>query len=684
MQNPNELAYGMPPAIGPQGPMGVETMYPQGRPEPNFADGNQALPPEGQSPYGTSLASFPSGPRPMGTGAPAPQQEAPMGLPEGVIDLEAPIVTEMPEGVMDLESPLEPVRKEPGFMKKLDAINTGVHRGVTHFTYKLLSMIPSEKGRANIKAADKRLDEEQQSNIEAGMGGYAKGGELAGEMLATLPVAGPLGGVMKGASALGKALPYGAKTLGKYGAAGVGGAGVLAGMESQRYDPENPGGLLNTEAAGRALESPLSYAMPMAGAKLGAWAEQSRKLQQGRQTIPQLLPRDVLEPGMTRKMSHRFFDSLPMVTGMGKRINQLESIGDDVQGVIQRLSGGNEALMSKNLIKYSGAKLQGALKRIKKGQTELWSKPFLKKPITDGVEVRDISREALDLIEEVKTAVPLAGRSQTLIDKTLRKGTLKVDDVKNVQSIIGDVISGVKKTNSGGVGRDLTKQLTDIRHRLMNPIQKSLQGEELKDFMAAREYSSRYYKMQEATPQLKKAMYDEIAARKLIGKVISDTETVDRKAVLGIMSPKGQQAAQAAKVAKALEQSDVDGKINLSSFINRTAEKTNTPELLGDSYTAIKGLNKHLSSINEAVHGGGEGMVNKVMAAGALITYPAAAMFANHPPLKRIAGALTKNLSSSSYKYLSESLQKQLTRAGFLYGQDDVLSHKDEQGEINE
>lgn len=652
----------------PDGSPDATVMYPGGRPEiqiPNIAEGMS----NGED---------------TGMTAPVPSGESlQFSRVSQVLDL-----GERPSDVLDLgDRPV--VKKEPGFLKKLDMINTGVHRGVTHFTHKLMSLLPLGKDyQERIKRADEAVEREQQSNIQTYGSLYPKIGEIGGELLATLPVGGLYGKVTQGAQALGKTLPLGFQTIGKYGASALGGAGVLAGMETQRYDADRPDQLLNTEAAVDALKNPLSYVLPAVGTKLSTWADKSRQLGVAKESVKGIMARDILEPGPIRKVSHQFFDSLPMLTGLGKRAKQIEHIGDDIQRFISKVSGGNEAVLSKDLIKFAGTKVQSALQRIKRGGDQLWNQPFKTKVIADTQGVKDNVLNAIDILKG--SGIPLEAKTIKFLNQGMRKGGITVEDVKNLQSIIGDAAINAKNAGAGGIGNRMSKELIDTKNGLLDEIQKSLSPADMKDFMAAREYSARQFQMYKEAPKLQKALESEVASRKLIKDLLSETEMSPKKSVMNIMSPRGQKAVQAAKIAKALEDSDIDGKINLTSFLNKTSEKTQTPEILGNqTYKALQGLNKYLSSVNEASQGnwwkqatlmGGLAAGGSAVAGpSALIAYPVATFIANHSPLKTALHALTKKLPDSTYKYLTQSIENQLVKGGFLMTREGVLQHKDDE-----
>lgn len=670
-----------------QGP-DMTTMYPEGRPQPNFQDPNQVQPElDTERGYRPQLVS---------------QQSE---LPEGVANLEQ---FDLPDSVANLErvesQPEESAPKEEdkkaaaSFMKKLDMINTGVHRGVTHFTFKLLGNIPNKKWQAAVKRADKKVEAEYQGDIAKYGGFYPKAGEAAGEMLATLPIMGPYGKVLQGAKYAGKLAPLGLKTLAKYGVAGAGGAGLFAAAESQRYNPEKPGQLLNTEAAKETLKSPASYLAPMAGAKLASWAGKAQQLEEARKIFPQVLPRDLATPGVPRRASQAIFDAFPPITGLGKRTQQLEGIGDDVGQLISKMSGSPEAMNSKDLTKYAGAALQKSLRSLQQGQTELWNKGFKQVPIKNPSAVKASVQESIGILRD--SGIPLTSSSANMIEKQLLKKSLRVEDVKNIQGILGDTVSTINRGEYGGIGNRITKELNRVRKDMFQPIEGSLSGSQLAEFNAAREYSSRLFKLQDSIPKVQAALTDEIAARKLIKDMISPVEKFDKAALMGVAGKEAQGYIKAAKLATALEDSSISGKLNLTRFLNKTSEQTDMPEVLGSSYKALQGLNKYVQIVDQANR---SKTLGKTLIAGAtgvgaagyalnsdkldtadklaLVSYPAALLAANHPALKNLFIGMTKKLSPSATEHLVNKASNLISRYGYFMNNDrggnPVLEHKD-------
>jgi hypothetical protein len=265
-------------------------------------------------------------------------------------------------------------KKEPDFLKKLDMINTGVHRGVTHFTHALMSKLPfmppegSPLGDAYQKAiqdADAGVEAEQQKNIDTYTGFYPQVGEFAGEMLATAPAGGLFGAAAKGAQAAGQLAPAGLKTIAKYGTSALGGAAAIGALESQRYNPNNPTALFNTEATQNALENPLSYALPALGTKLSTWAQASRKLGETKEVVPNIRAVDLKEAGPARKFQQQFFGFLPALTGFGKQVKELDQIGGDLDNFVRNVSGNLTDIRASSLKDYAAKQMSGALKVMK-------------------------------------------------------------------------------------------------------------------------------------------------------------------------------------------------------------------------------------------------------------------------------------------------------------------------------
>lgn len=584
---------------------------------------------------------------------------------------------------------------EPGFMKKLDMINTGVHRGVSHFTFALMSKLPfGDRWQNAIKRADADVEAEQEHNKKTYGGLYPVVGEIGGEMLATLPTGGALGGVLKGSTLLGNVLPTGLKTIGKYGSSAIGGAGVLAGTESQKYDPEHPGQLINIEKAGEALSNPLSYVLPAAATKFSTWAEASQKLGAAKEEFPNIMARDLKEPGITKSLLNMLFNIPSALTGVGKQAKQVEGIGDDISNFVMKQAGTKEAQTADNLRQYSANIVQSTLKKMDRAEDKVWNKGFKNTAIADSSAVKDDVINAIDLLKTNK--IPGYETIVNYLNNGIRKGDMKVDDVKKLQTLVSGAAINAKGLE-GGIGNQLADELSTIKDNLLNHIQGSLAPEAMKDFSAARAFSANKFELFKKAPLLQKAINDEASAHKLVNTLISESGVLPpKRAVMGILSDKGRDMVGATKIQQALESSDVAGHINLDGFLTKTSPYTQTKEILNkDAYTALQGLNKYIKTIKESGNVGRRGQVAMggalaggvgagamgLSAAGMalpLIAYSVASFVANHSPLKTLFYAATKNLPKDTYDLISKNIGKHLTRAGFFMSDDGILKHKDD------
>lgn len=585
----------------------------------------------------------------------------------------------------------------PTFVKKAEMISSGAMKGALTFTANLLSL--GEKGLRGggtptvVPGAVDYWDKKVKADNAAFGNGYTSAGQVGSEMLTTAPVGGILGQVGKGAAALGELAPTGLKTLAKYGTSILGGAGALASTETQRFDPNNPGQLINKDAAENALKNPMSYLLPAIGTKIATWMDASRALGKAKEVIPSIMARDIKPDSASKTASQMVFDSLPNLTGMGKRVNQMADIGDDIGRFIsQTASKDYTPVYAKNYIQTAGQELQNTLKKVDKAGDVLWNKPFKTAPIQDVQGVKDEAISAIDLLKG--SGVPLEGSSIKFIQAGLRKDKMTVDDAKKLQSLISKASIDANGVGEG-IGAELSNKLRDHKDNILGYIQSSLTPEQMKDFTAARTYSSNVFQMYREAPKLNQAIVDERAARGVIKDLTSEAEVTPKK-ILNTLSPEARMATAQYKVAKALEDSDTAGKINLNTFLDKTAEYTQTPEILGTAaYKSLQGLNKYLNSINNAgsvgwwrsaamlgAATGGAATAGVTMgapaAAAAVASYAAAHFIANHSPLKTVLHAMTKDLSDTTYKHLESIVTKHLTRAGFLISEDGVLQHKDE------
>lgn len=594
-----------------------------------------------------------------------------------------------------------PNKVSPGFLKSLEMIGSGAAQGMLTFTGSLLSL--AEKGLrgggtpTTVPDAVQYWKDKNESDEKkyTGAGILQGAGQLPAEVLTTAPLGGPLGAVMKGAAKVGEVLPTGLKTLGKYGTSALGGAGVLAGMESQRYDPENPGQIANFDAAEEALKNPASYVMPMVGTKLSTWMDASRKLGEAKEVFPNIMARNLKEQGAGTTAANAIF-GVPALFGFGKQVNQLKGINEDVTKFIQKISGTKGALTADNLTEYSANIMQSTLKKMERAEDKIWDKGFKSEYILTPKEVKDDVINAIDLLKTNK--IPGYEAVVNSLDNGIRPGKMmRVEDVKKLQTIMSGAAINAKGLE-GGIGNDLANSLSNIKDSLLNHIQGSLSPAAMKDFSAARAFSANKFELFKNAPMLYKAINDTTNAHKLINTLTSEGGVLPpKKAALGILSKGGQDMIGATKLQQALEAADPthSGNLNLETFLAKTSDYTQNKFIQNkSSYEALQGLNKYLQNINEASQTGWRqvatgGAVASTAAAGMLgagatglavplAAYSAATFVANHSPLKTLLHAVTKKLPNSTYDLVTKNIEKHLTRAGFLVSQDGILKHKDE------
>jgi hypothetical protein len=615
-------------------------------------------------------------------------------------DPDAPVSTGNPSNVVGAPFADYPTHQIPSFMKKLDMINTGVDRGVKNFTLALMSKLPFGDTYQNaIKSVDAASTAEQNKNIKTYEGSYPQIGQTAGELLATAPFSPALGAVAKGASLLGEVAPTGLKTLAKYGSSALGGAGVLAGMDSQRYDPNNPGQLINTDAAKATLSSPSAYIAPMLGTKLATWMNASKALADAKDVLPTVMAENIKPDSASKTLSQMVFGVAPSLTGMGARASQLNNIGEPVSQFIAKMAGNPSAqnLTADKLTEYSANIMQSTLKKMGRAEDNLWDAGFKTAPIADQQGVKDAVANAQDML--TTNEIPGYKAVNTSLSNILRDNpNLNVNAVKQLNTIISGAAINARGIE-GGIGNQLADNLGGVKDSLLNHIQNSLSSDDMKDFSAARAFSANKFQLFDNAPMLQKAIYDEASAHKLINSLTSEGGVLPpKRAALSILSPGGRDMVGATKVQQALEASDPEktGAMNLDTFLSKTSPYTQTGDILNkDSYNSLQGLNTYLKSINQGSKQGwwkptaigaglagatglGAALAGPVGAGAALASYGAASFVANHSPLKTIFNALTKNLPQSTYDNLTAAAERHLTRAGYIMSQDGVLQHKNE------
>ncbi len=605
-------------------------------------------------------------------------------------------------------APLE----KPGFLKQAELIGSGHMKGSLNYTARLMNYVgkltegtPEEtkiRGENPVARAYEYWTEKNAADAQkyAGASTLQGIGELGGELLTTAPVGGVLGGVSKAAQAVGKALPYGLKTLGKYATAGSGGALTLSALESQKFDPANPDAPYSAEQFETSLKNPVSAIAPMLGTKLATWADKARELNQAKEIFPNIMARHLKEPGSARQLTSILTDSVQNLTGFGKGVKLAEGIGDDISNYINTLSGGIAAKYSKDYKTVAAKEFQGALQNLKKGQDEMWDKPFKTAPISNAEEIKDIAIQAQDILKD--SGIPTAGKASKLITQGLRKGNLTVNDVKNIASDIGNA-AGDAYNMGGGTAAKMGQGLSDIRQQLIGAAQKNLSGNDLADYTAASTYSKNYFETMSQSSRIKDALYSELDAKNVIKSMMSEAEAIDKAKTLNLMTNTGQKATWAAKMAKALEDSGFEGtdKVNLSTFVNATRQSSQLPELMGDTYNAVTGLNKYLTAIQQS----GEHKLSKYVGAlgavagagavasgtaaipvvAAIASYNVLASLANRSPLKSLLGILGKagekatgnKLSDSVYKHITNKVENLLIRGGYFLTEDGALEKKE-------
>lgn len=615
-----------------------------------------------------------------------------------------------PVGVNNVQpvAPDQSVTKVPGFWKKAEMISSGVDRGIKNFTLALMSKIPlGDRYQNAIKQVDANATATQENNKKTYGALYPSIGEGLGEIAATLPLGGALGTTSKAATALGEIAPVGLKTIAKYGASALGGAGVLAGAESQKYDPTLPGQAVNSDAVINTLKNPASYLAPMLGTKLGTWLGASQDLAAADKVVPGIMARQIKDPSATATLSNMVFGIPAALLDMGKQANQIKNIGPDVIApYIQQMSTAPAAKSADDLVAYSANAIQNSLKKMNAEEDKMWDAGFKTVPIKDPAAVKDDVSNAIDLL---KTRKP-SGYETSVGDlqDALRTGTLTANDVKQMQGIVSSASISARGLD-GGVGNRLADQLKEIKDNMLNHISNSLSENQMNDFRAARAFSASKFDLFDQAPMLEKAVYDTTNAHRLVNSLVGDSGTVPAKqAAMSILNDGDKNVIAATKVQKALDAADPtkSGKVDIGKFMQMTNDNSHGRFIMNDdAYKNLQGFNHYLQNINDANTGNGvwktamlgTGLASAAGAMGlggivggpagaaaGLASYGAMNFVANHSPLKYIMNGLVnlsaKGLnsdSSSIYKHLIDTVGKHLGRAGY-YMTDGALQHKDE------
>lgn len=585
-----------------------------------------------------------------------------------------------------------PQKEVPGFMDKLKLIGDGTVAGASHFALGLANVLPLGKGyKKAINTASQALDQMQEFNkaqYESNLPGVS---EFAGEMAATAPIGGVFGQLSKGAKYVGESIKGSkllgstesgasalASTLGKsaqYGTAGIGGAGILAGQESLRYDPNNPDQAFNTSAASEALQNPLSYALPMVGTKLESWLGKAQRLDEAKQVIPKIMSRQVEPQGPLSPLKNNFLDSFSNITDTGKQIQLDKNLGADVSNYIAKTANSPEVLFAKDYKEIAGQEMTKSLNKLNKLEDSIWDQPFKTKPVNDVEGIKVEASNILDIISNVKTAVPKATLTEKLVKDISNKNTFTVDETKQLYSTAGRLYSELKDNNQSGLANPILSKLQDIRENLMDSIQNSLSPQDLKDFSTARTFSAKKFSFLDNSPKIQKALNSELDSRKLIADLISEAEVTDKQKIIGLMNADGRKAASAAKLSSALEGSTTNGRLNIDSFLKKTSEASLTPDILGNkSYQSLQGLRKYLQGINESKGSS----FSKILAGANLVSLGLPVLIANHSPLKTLFAAMNRNVPGATFENMSKLVTKHLTRAGYFMQDDGSMIHKSE------
>lgn len=622
----------------------------------------------------------------------------------------------------------------PGFVKSAEMIGSGYMKGSLEFTGRFLSMAERAMRLGGeptvVPDAYKYWDDIGKENAKkykyAGV--LQSVGEIPAEILTTAPLAGALGATSKAAEAVAAAVPYGAKTLAKYGTSGTLGAGVLSGMEGVRFDPKNPDQPFSVEQATAAGKDPVSYLAPMAGTLLSSYIGRSRDLREAKEIIPGIRNRDVPPGGVsdivdsgeaykyvpTAGMNAKsvMWDSIPNMLKFGKLPTLEKNVGDDISKYINTLAGGlDNAKFSKNYKEVAGKEFNTMLNNMKQGQADMWNKPFKSSPLENPQYMHDTVSNVQDILNS--SGIPTAKRTSDLLNKELGGSTaildasgnaipgkgFTVENAKNVASLIGDA-AGDAFSLGNATGTKMGAELSQLRKDLLGNMKSNLSGEDLRDFNAAQGFSRGYFDLLEQSSNVKAALYDTVDARNLIKSITSEAETLNKQNVMGAMTQEGKAATWATKIADALETSGYGKRaVNLKSFIKATAPDTNLPEVAGSQvYKAIEGLNVYLKGINAASQhkmSGAVGAMGALAAAGAVGTmgvkgalgvgaaaasYAALSAIASGSPVKSMLGHIGKKLSPSAHKMMSDKIGDYFARGGYFFTEDGILDKHDEQG----
>jgi hypothetical protein len=361
-------------------------------------------------------------------------------------------------------------------------------------------------------------------------------------------------------------------------------------------------------------------------------------------------------------------------------------------------------------MKAAGKTVQNSLRSVKQSVSDSWNQPFKLKPVENTSGVLTDAHSALNLIDEVKQAIPSAGLYTSLIKRTLNKversdsaildrfgnaasGAAKfsVEDVKNIQSNLGSAISKIKKEAGSN---EIVDSLSALRDNLYTHMTDSLNPAERTALETAKTQSKLLYDLKSNSPLVEKAMVSEVQARNLVRKLISPSEPVDKQMIFNQMTQDGQKQVAAAKVAQMFKSSNDSTGFNIDKFVTAVQNSSDLSPLMGsETYKSLDGLNTYLKSVSQgsktsAWKGIGVGAaigipavmsgVGPLAAAGAVATLGAATYVANHPVIKTLLNAVNKQLPENTKTYLTKAIGNHLSRAGYLINAEGVLKHEKE------
>lgn len=613
-------------------------------------------------------------------------------------------------------------KRVPGFFKQLDILNTAVDRGVKNFTLGIMSKLPLGKTYQDaIKAVDAASTAEQQKNINTYDTIIPQLGEVGGELLATAPVGGAIRKVVSKAASLGMGEAIMPSLLGdttvtgvlapltKYATSSLGTAGVLGASEALRYDPNNPEAF-NTKAAGNVFSNPASYILGPVSSLASGWAQAANKL--GKFTDEfgtSVAPRNLLPDGARKTISQEIAGFLPSLTGVGDQLKSIQNIGDPLWKFIAKGAGYLDAKNPEAVRAQAANLVQKAVTKVKDDNNNLWNQPFKTQivPNTEGV-IADAT-QALDLLNQNSKAITSLGVNTNQIDKILNKvtntssgivapsgssiskGSFTVEDVKNIRSNIGAAISNVKSVAGSN---ELSQDLKNIKDSLYNHMTEGLSAANKQALEDANQHQIMYENLKNVSPLVEKAMTNQYQSTKLLDKITSEKNVIDKQQILNQIPQQNQNEIAAAKLANYWKAANDSTGFKIDSFLTKVKNDPDLQGMMGtDSYKAFSGVTDYMKSLSDsskvgwwrtgvmmaaagipaALAGAGPGAGVAAVASLGALTY---AM--NHPHLKLLFNAISKQVPENTKNLLIKAVGNNLLRAGYRVGTDGVLKHKSE------